>query len=111
MSIQAHIFTRGIGRGLSVSSIHRQKKIGYGHEGGQFLVCMKGVDTWDTRGQFCNRLDGMLEVAMWLCVLWLCVPILVGLWYSLGLIPNFVALRLDNEGGALIICKAVKHTA
>ena len=43
---------------------------------------------------FASELGGIMEVAMWLCT-----PLLVGLWSSLGLIPNYVVLDLGNEGG------------
>ena len=53
------------------------------------------------------------EVAMWLCA-----PLLVGLWSSLGLVPDYVVLVLGNlvlvvgnEGEVLIICKVVIHKA
>ena len=31
--------------------------------------------------------------------MWLCTLLLVGLWSSLGLVPNYVVLVLGNEGG------------
>jgi hypothetical protein len=43
-----------------------------------------------------SKLGGIMEVAMWLYT-----PLLVGLWYSLGLVPNYVVLDLGNEGGGL----------
>jgi hypothetical protein len=36
-----------------------------------------------------------MEVAMWLCV-----TLLLGLWCSLGLVPNYVVLVMGNEGGS-----------
>jgi hypothetical protein len=43
---------------------------------------------------FASKVGGIVEVAMWLCAL-----LLVGLWSSLGLVPNYVVLVLGNEGG------------
>ena len=44
---------------------------------------------------FAIKLGGIMEVAMWFCAL-----LLVGLWSSLGLVPNYVVLILGNEGGS-----------
>ena len=43
---------------------------------------------------FASKLDGIMEMAMWLCA-----PLLLGLRSSLGLVPNYVVLVLGNEGG------------
>ena len=43
---------------------------------------------------FASEPGGIMEVAVWLCV-----SLLLGLWCSLGLVPNYVVLVLDNEGG------------
>ena len=48
---------------------------------------------------FASESGGTMEVAMWLCL-----PLLLGLWCSLGLVPNYVVLGtlvfiLGNEGG------------
>ena len=43
---------------------------------------------------FASELGGIMEVAVWLCV-----PLLLGLWCNLGLVPNYVVLVLGNEGG------------
>ena len=43
---------------------------------------------------FASELDGIMEVAMWLCAL---LP--VDLWSSLGVVPNYVLLILGNDGG------------
>ena len=53
---------------------------------------------------FAGELGGIMKVAMWLCTL-----LLVGLWSSLGLVPNYVVLILGKEGGVLIISKVVIH--
>ena len=43
---------------------------------------------------FASEPGGIMEVAMWLCV-----PLLLGLQCSLGLVPNYVVLVLDDKGG------------
>jgi hypothetical protein len=43
---------------------------------------------------FASEPGGIMEVAMWLCL-----SLLLGLWCSLGLVPNYVVLALGNEGG------------
>ena len=43
---------------------------------------------------FASKLGGIMEV-----VVWLCVSLLLGLWCSLGLVPNYVVLVLGNECG------------
>jgi hypothetical protein len=45
---------------------------------------------------FASRVDGILEVAMWLCA-----PLPIGLYTNLSLVPNYVMLVLGNEGGSL----------
>jgi hypothetical protein len=42
---------------------------------------------------FASELGGIMEVAMWLCA-----PLSIGLWSSLGLVPNCVVPVLGNEG-------------
>ena len=41
---------------------------------------------------FPSEPSGIMEVAMWLCA-----PLRVGLWYSLGLVHNYVVLIFGNE--------------
>ena len=41
---------------------------------------------------FPSEPSGIMEVAMWLCA-----PLRVGLWYSLGLVHNYVVLIFSNE--------------
>ena len=57
------------------------------------VVGSKGVSTRDARGRFYNWTG------------WDHGGGHVGLWSSLGPIPNYVILVLGNDGGALIICK------
>ena len=62
----------------------------------------KGIGTWYARrsvpgmqgDDFATKPNGFMDVAMWLCA-----PLLVGLWSSLGLVPNYVVSFLGNEGG------------
>ena len=49
---------------------------------------------------------GIMEVAMWLCV-----PLLLGLWCSLAVEPNCVVLVLGNEGGGPHHMQGVIHGA
>ena len=42
---------------------------------------------------FASEPGGIMEL-----VVWLCVPLLLGLSCSLGLVPNYVVLVLGNEG-------------
>ena len=53
---------------------------------------------------FASELSEIKEVATWLCA-----PLLVGLWSSLGLVPNYVVLVLGSEGGVLVISKVIIH--
>ena len=41
---------------------------------------------------FASELGGIMEVTMWACV-----SLLLGLWCSLGPVPNYVVLILGNE--------------
>ena len=43
---------------------------------------------------FASEPGGIMEVAVWLCV-----SLLLGLSCSFGLVPNYVVLVLNNEGG------------
>ena len=85
----------------SSHSIHRSKEVGpqsrkgvyYGHKkvscrhkGGQYPRCKATVlqPNW---------------VGSWRWPCGFCALLLVGLWSSLGLVPNYVVLILGNEGG------------
>ena len=76
----------------SSHSIHNAKEVGSQNtkgsypmmQGGRFLGCKVMV----------LQVGGNMEMAMWLYV-----PFLLGLWCSLGLVPNYVVLVLGNEGG------------
>ena len=67
-------------------SIHNAKGVGPQSTKRSFLG-MQGDD-------FTSEPDGIVEVAVWLCV-----PLLLGLWCSLDLVPNYVMLVPGNEGG------------
>jgi hypothetical protein len=43
---------------------------------------------------FASEPGGIMEVAMWLCIV-----LLLGLWCSLGLVPNYVVLVPGKESG------------
>ena len=70
----------------------------------------KRVISLDARGSilgtqgdgFTSELGGIMEVALFLCL-----PLLLGLWCGLGLVHNYVVLVLGNEGGGPITCKVV----
>ena len=63
----------------------------YAHKAqkGHFLGC-KGVGSRDARWWFCKRTRWDHGGSL---------PLLLGLWYTLGLVPNYVVLVLGNEDG------------
>ena len=66
--------------------IHNAKEVGQQSTEGPFLG-MQGDG-------FASKPGGIVEVAVWLCI-----PLLLGLWCSLGLVPDYVVLVLGIEGG------------
>lgn len=75
-----------------VCQASKHKVVSSRHKGGWYPGC-KGLGTQITKWWFCNRMGGIMEVAMWLCA-----SLLVGLWSSLGLVPIYVVWVLGNEG-------------
>ena len=55
---------------------------------------------------FVSELGGIMKVATWLCT-----PLLVGLYSSLGLVPNYVVSVVGNVCGVLNICQTIIHMA
>ena len=75
-------------------SIHNAKEVGPQSTKGSFPRMQGGRFPGCKVMVFASELSGIMEVAMWLCV-----PLLLGLCCSLGLVPNYVVLVVGNEGG------------
>ena len=54
---------------------------------------------------FATELGGIMEVATWLCA-----TLVVELWSSLGLVPNYVVSVLGNEGGGSLSYARLSYT-
>jgi hypothetical protein len=74
-------------------SIHNVKEVGLPSTKGSFPGC-KGVWLAGCKVMVLQANLVGLEVTVWLCL-----PILLGLLCSLGLVPKYVVLVLGNEGG------------
>ena len=78
----------------SSHSIHNAKEVGPQSTKGSFPRMQRGSVPGMQGDGFASEPGGIMEVAVWLCI-----PLLLGLWCSLGLVPSYVVLVLGNEGG------------